>query len=99
MVEIRITKKIDEIGLLAKFAYVLGGVLLSTSVLAVSSRIIPPYGMGLGLVVCLILTYLGFSHTKTGARLRYVTWGLIGMTIFSIIAVTTFFITISNIEI
>jgi hypothetical protein len=94
--EIRIKKTPGQPTILAKISLILGGVLISTSVLALAIKFFEQYGIWLGLLFNLLLIYLGFNYTKSRTRSRIVTWGILGMTIFSIVVAGLFYFTLSK---
>ncbi|MFA4891191.1 MAG: hypothetical protein WC604_02465, partial [Candidatus Gracilibacteria bacterium] len=89
--EIRIKKVPGQPTIFAKISYILGGILMSTSILSLGINLLHTYGIGIGFLICLALSYFGFVKTKTSPRLRLVIWGIAGTTAFYVVAATAFY--------
>ncbi|MBT3704466.1 hypothetical protein HOG17_01650 [Candidatus Peregrinibacteria bacterium] len=94
--EIRITKRPGELNILSKITYILGGILLASSTLSITLHFLGSIGLGLGFAILIFACYLGFKKTKPHVRLRLITWGILGTSIFSLIAAVAFYFALSN---
>lgn len=84
-----INQEAKKINFLAKFTLILFGVFLTSIIFAIPIKYLSEWGLWLGLIISLVLAFIGFYYIKPKTRLRYITWGILGTIIVS---VTIFFI-------
>jgi 4-amino-4-deoxy-L-arabinose transferase-like glycosyltransferase len=71
--------------ILKKFTLIFFGIFLTSSIFAISTKVLGEYGLWVGALICAGLIFCGFYYIEKGTRLRLITWTMLITIIFSII--------------
>jgi len=96
MTEILIQKSTEKINILTKISYILLGILLNSTVVTISIKLLSTYGVWIGLVLAGVLSYLSIKKTTKRTATRLVAYGFVGLTIFYAITLILFFTAVAG---